>query len=78
MKELYKDIREVIEFYFDRKLKNSTYYGEQEIWDIVEECIDEIDDICDRYDKEVDEYIYEREEAWEQEKENLKGKGIFL
>ena len=78
MKELYKDIREVIEFYFERKLKESTYHGEQELWDLIDECIDEIDDICDKYDKEVDEYIYEREESLEIQKENLKEKGIFL
>ena len=57
MKELYKDIREAVEFYFDKKLRKSSYYGDQNIWDMVEQTIDEMQDVASIWNKRVDNYI---------------------
>ena len=78
MKELEKEIRDLVEFYYERKLKYSSYYGEQELWDMVEDCISDLQEISEKYEKKVDDYICEREEAWEEELEFLKKKGIHL
>ena len=78
MKELYMEIREVIESYFTRKLKSSGYYGEQELWYKVDDCIDELEEICDKYDKDIDDWIYDKEETWEEEREALRRRGIRL
>ena len=78
MEELENEIRDLVDFYYERKLKYSSYYGEQELWDMVEDCISDLQEIADKYEKKIDDYIYEREEAWEEEVERLKKKGIHL
>jgi hypothetical protein len=78
MEELENEIRDLVDFYYERKLKYSSYYREQELWDMVEDCISELQEIADKYEKQIDDYIYEREEAWEDEQERLKKKGIHL
>ena len=34
--ELYNEIRAALERYYDKKLKNSGYYNDQDIWDKLE------------------------------------------
>jgi hypothetical protein len=76
--EVYKNLRALIEEYFDKKLKHSGYYGLQEIWDIVDDCTYDAEELVSKYDKRIDDFITEMEEKREQEKEELKGKGIFI
>lgn len=78
MEELYGNIREAVNHYFNEKLKRSSYYGDQQIWDIVDDCVSDLIDTCDEYDKTIDDYIYDKEQAWEDELERLKRKGIKL
>ena len=61
MKELNKQIREIVEEYFDKKLRKSSYYSEQEIWDMIDEAVCEMQDLAYEYDQKVDNYIDECE-----------------
>ncbi len=61
MKELNKQIREAVEQYFDKKLRKSSYYQEQEIWDMVEQAIEEMQDVAQIWDIRVDNYIEDME-----------------
>ena len=61
MKELDKALREAMEFYFDKKLRKSGYNNMQEVWDIIEEHIEEIHDIARLCNKRVDDYIEDQE-----------------
>lgn len=54
MKEFYEDIRAAVEKYYDKKLKKSGYYNDQEIWDKVEEFICELEDMADDQNRELD------------------------
>lgn len=57
MKELDKEIREIVEAYFDKKLRKSSYHDEQEIWDYVEQAVEEMQDVASIWDRRVDNYI---------------------
>lgn len=57
MKELDKQIREIVEAYFDKKLRRSSYHDEQEIWDYVEQAVEEMQDVASIWDRRVDNYI---------------------
>lgn len=78
MLHLEEELREAIEKFYDLKLKHSEYYGLQELWDIIEDCICEVQEITNDYEKKVDDTIQEYEEKREEERIKLKEKGIKL
>ena len=59
MSELYNAIREALEIHFDKKLRNSDYINNQEVWDIVEEAITNLQDMAYEYNAKVDDFIEE-------------------
>ena len=61
MKELEEELRASLETYFDKKLRNSSYSDDQEIWDIIETCIQEVQYEARYYERKVDELIEDNE-----------------
>lgn len=61
MKELEEELRASLETYFDKKLRKSSYSDDQEIWDIIETCIQEVQYEARYYERKVDELIEDNE-----------------
>lgn len=59
--ELYNEIRAALERYYDKKLKNSGYYNDQEIWDKIEDFICDMEDLADDQDRELDNILEDLE-----------------
>ena len=61
MKELDKDIRTLLEIYFDKKIKNISISDElkDKIWEMVDMCIEDVQDITGKTNREIDNEIEE-------------------
>lgn len=61
MNELEKEIRSIIEQYYDKKLRKSSYYNDQDIWDIIEQHILDLQDLVEEKEQEIDNLIEDNE-----------------
>lgn len=62
MMSLYNALRSSIEEYFEKKIEKSSYHGLQELYDMVDDCVYDVEEIVDKYDKRVDGFIEDLEE----------------
>lgn len=61
MKEIDNDLRQIIEMYFDKKIRNAKISDDlkDKIWEMVDNCVEDIQDIVSTANQDIDKAIEE-------------------
>lgn len=78
MIELHAKLEQDVLDYYERKVGKTKYIHSQEIFDKVQDCIEDIQNRAYDLEESIDNYILDCEEGYEEEMQNLKKKGIHL
>lgn len=64
MKELDKELRTILEMFFDKKIKEAKLSNDlqDKIWEMVDNCVEDIQDIAAETNRDID-YAIEEEDA---------------